>query len=158
MRGEVVAKNPDKPPVAVFYPKAAWLDAFVDGATITGRAGKGVLIPINAKSASGRIGYRAFQRMIQALAAQGNLEFRPIKGHVIVFAEVGAALERSADGRRINRLSRTNIKNRAGKRKSEVAIAIWVPRVVLGKRLDFESKSRLIAEQMADAIQAELGR
>lgn len=157
MRGYISARDPDKPPVMVFASKAGWLGAHESGASITG-GGKGVLIPINTKGKSGRVSYKRFRQMLADLEAQGNLFFKRTNGKVVAFAEVAAANEVDAmTGRRRNRLSRVNTKNRAGRKKKEVAIAVLVPRVQLRKRLDMQGLARSdFGQILADKISARL--
>lgn len=136
-----------RPPVLVFTPKAGWLSAHETGAEING-GGKGVLIPINTrktKLGNGRIGYKAFKRIIQELASQGNLNFVKVRGKVLVYAETAAAKEGGRD--RLRRYGKRVSADRYNRKASaEIPIAVLVPKVTLRRRLQIKelSDSKLV--------------
>ena len=159
MTGRVQDADKSRMPQAVFYSRAGWLDAHVKGATIRGRAGKGVLIPINTKDGK-RIGYKAWKQRIQILASQGNLEFRKVKGKVLVYAENLKKQDANLTNRALRGHNRKVGADKWGRKRSrEIPIAIFMKSVKLRKRLDFEAvaKSR-IGPGMAARVKAALAR
>lgn len=159
MQAQVQDRDKSRMPQAVFYSKAGWLDAHVKGATIKGRVGKGVLIPINTKDGK-RIGYRAWKQRIQLLASQGNLEFRQVKGKVLVYAENLKGKDAATTNRALRGHNRKIGADKYGRKRSvEIPIAIFVRRVKLRKRLDFQAvAARLIAPDISRRVQASINQ
>ncbi len=159
MNAVVQDADASRMPQAVFFSRAGWMAAFTTGVTIKGKRGQGVLIPINTKGGR-RIGYRTWQKRIRLLAAQGNLEFRKVKGKVLVYAENLKGSDAGVTNRALRGHNRKVGKDRFGKKRSvEIPIAILVRSVTLRKRLDFNSVAdRQIRPAMARNIQAQIDR
>lgn len=155
MNGKVQDADKARMPQTVFYSRAGWLDAFTTGATMRGKRGQGLLIPINTKGGK-RIGYNAWKRRIKLLDSQGNLTFVKRKGKVLVYAES----LRGDDGRLVNQALRGHNRrigsDRYGRRRSkEIPIAVYVKSVKLQKRLDFDAiATRKIGPAIAKNIQS----
>lgn len=145
----LVSQKDGKPPVTVMYSKAGWLEAHAEGVTIRGRSGRGVLIPLNTRL--GRMGYRAFQRRIEQLNSQGNLDFRTVNGKVIVFAEVAAMRELGVSG-----FNRTQMVDGKRKRTREVPVALFVRAARIPKRLDFAGLADQLASLARRSVDAAL--
>lgn len=132
-RGFVRYQDESRAPVMAISSKVPWLSVHVTGGTVGPRKAQGLMIPINTKalkSGSNRIGRKAWQKIIQQLAAQGNLHFVKRKGKVLVLAETAGS------GNALRRHQTRIGADRYGKKKSvEVPIAVMVPRVNLRRRL-----------------------
>lgn len=152
MTGAVQFKNKDRLPMMAFWSRVGWLGAHVDGAAIQGKNRKGVLIPFNVRGASGRIGYRAFQRQIRQLSDQGNLEFRKVGNRVIVFAETAGTG---------STLRRHNLRIGAdvgGRRRSvEIPVAVLVPRVQLTPKINLAAAADKMQSVVLAAVKRALG-
>ena len=156
-KGYVNYSNESKPPVMVVASKIPWLSGHITGLNIGPKRSKGLLIPINTKalkSGSTRIGYRAWQKKIQTLAAQGNLHFVKRGNKVLVLAELAGA------GNALNRHNKRTSADRYSKRRSlEIPIAVMVPSVTIKRRLNVEALAkgplaRLMRAAVDKAMQA----
>lgn len=130
MRAKVYAGNPQKFPALVIGSRIAWLGIHARGGAIRAK----MLIPL--LPAHQRIGPKAFRRVISGLLEMGNAYFIQKHGKVILMAE--NLKENASELRRFKRAERSRSGAKSIKQGVELPIALLVPVVRLGKRLDLD--------------------
>jgi hypothetical protein len=128
MRAKVYAGNPQKFPALMIGSRIAWLGIHARGGAIRGK----MLIPLLPEHQ--RIGPKAFRRVITGLLHTGNAYFIEKNGKVILMAE--NIKENVSELRRFKRAERSRSGAKSIKRGEELPIAVLVPLVRLGRRLD----------------------
>jgi hypothetical protein len=127
-RAKVYDANRKRLPVLNVASKVPWVGIHETGGSISGR----MLIPLY-----GRVGLKTFRAQIRALMASGNAFFiKDKKGQVLLMAEnlrenAGALAGFKRRYRKAEGLKRLS-------RRTEIPIAVLVPRVTLKKRLDIQ--------------------
>jgi hypothetical protein len=139
---KVYAGSPAKFPALMIGSRISWLGIHTRGGSISGK----MLIPLLPEHQ--RIGPKAFRRVITGLLRSGNAYFIQKNGKVILMAE--NLKENTSELRRFKRAERGRTGAKSIKRGTELPIAVLVPVVRLGKRLDLEgivkaNLSRLVA-------------
>jgi hypothetical protein len=142
LRSKVYAGSPAKFPALMIGSRISWLGIHTRGGSISGK----MLIPLLPEHQ--RIGPKAFRRVITGLLRSGNAYFIQKNGKVILMAE--NLKENTSELRRFKRAERGRTGAKSIKRGTELPIAVLVPVVRLGKRLDLEgivkaNLSRLVA-------------
>ena len=142
LRSKLYAGSPSKFPALMIGSRISWLGIHTRGGAITGK----MLIPLLPEHQ--RIGPKAFRRVITGLLRSGNAYFIQKNGKVILMAE--NIKENTSELRRFKRAERHRSGAKSIKRGEELPIAVLVPVVRLGKRLDLEgivkaNLSRIVA-------------
>jgi hypothetical protein len=130
LRSKLYAGSPSKFPALMIGSRISWLGIHTRGGAITGK----MLIPLLPEHQ--RIGPKAFRRVITGLLRSGNAYFIQKNGKVILMAE--NIKENTSELRRFKRAERHRSGAKSIKRGEELPIAVLVPIVRLGKRLDLE--------------------
>lgn len=136
---KVLDRDPNRYAALYVGSRIPWSRIHETGGVIAGR----LLIPLH-----GRVGRKRFKAQIAELMRGGNAYFvKNARGNIVLMAENLKEYDRTLSG-----FKRRYRKSQAGadgvkriKRGADIPIAVLVPKVVLGKRLDIE---RLVATRV----------
>lgn len=132
-KGWVSYKDDRKMPVAVFKFVVPWSGIFVTGGTVNPVSKRWLIIPINARG-DRRIKPSAFYDLL-------HREYTNISWHPAPGGRYLLTYERHRDESHLIHRFRLTA---GGKRQVDVPIAVAVPRVTLGRRLELEQLTRSV--------------
>ena len=132
---KVLDRDPNRYPALYVGSRIPWSRIHETGGVIAGR----LLIPLH-----GRIGRKRFKAQIAELMRGGNAYFvKNAKGNIVLMAENLKEYDRTLSGFKRRYRKAEGVKR--VKRGADIPIAVLVPKVILGKRLDIE---RLVATRV----------
>lgn len=132
---KVLNRDPNRYPALYVGSRIPWSRIHETGGVIAGR----MLIPLH-----GRIGRKRFKAQIAELMRGGNAYFvKNARGNIVLMAENLKEYDRTLSGFKRRYRKAEGVKR--VKRGADIPIAVLVPKVVLGKRLDIE---RLVATRV----------
>lgn len=150
-------RKSSEPPALWVGSKVKAIAAHAFGANIPGP----VLIPLLD---NGRIGRKAFAKIVRGLVRGGNAEFRRVGAKTILFAEAGAAQQSGINIGRFRSAERQRqegrgLKFRKQKGKAlEVPIAVLVRNVHVKQSFNFTATVQTGLSLISDAVQIEFNR
>ena len=125
---KVLDRDPSRYPALYVGSRIPWSRIHETGGVIAGR----MLIPLH-----GRIGRKRFKAQIAELMRGGNAYFvKNARGNIVLMAENLKEYDRTLSGFKRRYRKAEGVKR--VKRGADIPIAVLVPKVVLGKRLDIE--------------------
>ena len=132
---KVLDRDPNRYPALYVGSRIPWSRIHETGGVIAGR----LLIPLH-----GRVGRKRFKAQIAELMRGGNAYFvKNARGNIVLMAENLKEYDRTLSGFKRRYRKAEGVKR--VKRGADIPIAVLVPKVVLGKRLDIE---RLVATRV----------
>lgn len=132
---KVLDRDPNRYPALYVGSRIPWSRIHETGGVIAGH----LLIPLH-----GRVGRKRFKAQIAELMRGGNAYFvKNARGNIVLMAENLKEYDRTLSGFKRRYRKAEGVKR--VKRGADIPIAVLVPKVVLGKRLDIE---RLVATRV----------